>query len=112
MADAEKPTDADLPNYRPELRGLALGLIALVFRGLAGVLLMQAMGSKDLEFAKGASGAAALSNFAAMAVALAGVGYAAIAAHRRRWGGVLVMAWLFSVLAVFGEIQPFAFASL
>ena len=49
-------------------------------------------------------------NLAATCLALVGVGYSAIAAHRREWGVVLVLAWIFSVLGVLIEFQPFVYA--
>jgi len=45
-------------------------------------------------------------------VALVEVGYAAIASHRREWGAILVLAWLFSVAAALFDIEPLAFAVL
>lgn len=45
-------------------------------------------------------------------VALVGIGYAAIAGHRREWGVVLVLAWISSVVAVLSEVQPFSYVVL
>ena len=48
-------------------------------------------------------------NLVATLIALVGVGYAAIAAHRREWGVVLVLAWIASGGAVLYDVQPFVF---
>lgn len=97
------------PSYRPELRGLVFALVALGLRGVALAFSVQAMVSKNpgqlTEISVG------VFNLAAMCTALAGVGYSAIAAHRGRWGLILMLAWLFSVLAVFGEPQPFVYVT-
>jgi hypothetical protein len=42
-------------------------------------------------------------------LALVGIGYCAIASHRREWGAVLVIAWVLSVLGVF--FDPFLFVA-
>jgi hypothetical protein len=49
-------------------------------------------------------------NLVGTLVALVGVGYSAIAAHRREWGLVLVIAFAFSVGAAVFDIQPFLYA--
>jgi hypothetical protein len=97
------------PSYRPELRGFVFALVALGLRGVAFALLVQTMMSKNPDQMTVIS--VGVFNLAAMCTALAAVGYSAIAAHRGRWGLILVLAWLFSVLAVFGESQPFAYAT-
>lgn len=51
-------------------------------------------------------------NLVATAIALIGVGYSAIAAHRKEWGLVLVLAWLASILAVLFDVEPFYYAAL
>ena len=89
------------------------GLVALALRGLAVVLLAQALegvSEEELDVPLGTAIALWVVYLAGTCAALIGVGYSAIAAHRREWGIVLVLGWVFSVLAVLLLVEPFVYA--
>ena len=96
--------------YRPAVRGLACGLAAIGLRA-ATMALAVLLASRE-----GPSGSDAVRivvpamNLVATLVALVGVGYSAIAAHRREWGVVLVFAWISSVAAALLDVELFPYA--
>ena len=98
--------------YRPAHRGLAFGLAAIGLRAATMALVVL------LVSREGPSGLDAVMillpvmNLVATLVALVGVGYSAIAAHRREWGVVLVFAWISSVAAALLDVVPFTYAVL
>src|SRR5262245_15643537 len=105
-------------SYRPAVRGLVVGLIALGLRAATlgvGVLIA----SRDAP--SGPSLSSSLNaawqvlpamNVVALLVALVGVGYSAIAAHRKEWSLILVFAFIFNVSAAVLDIQPFVYAAI
>jgi len=100
-------------SYRPAVRGLLFGLAALGLRavtiGVVLLVMMQQEGRANLDLTEVAQ-LLPIVNLVARLIALVGVGYAAIASHRREWGAVLVLAWLFSVAAALFDIEPFTYA--
>ena len=102
------------PTYRPALRGLVFGLAALAVKAvaLAWVYLRYPVDLERDDFASTmATTMQAMEVFglASTCVALIGVGYSAIAAHRGEWGVVLVLAWISSLLGVFYEVGSFVY---
>ncbi len=102
-------------TYRPALRGLVFGLAAMGLRA-ATVGLSVLVASREVQHGTLSSSMNTamqllpVMNLVATLVALMGVGYSAIAAHRREWGAVLVLAFVFSVAAAVLDIQPFVYA--
>lgn len=96
-------------SYRPVRRALTFGLCALGIRGITiGLRHLFAPGDTfDLDTAVRLLQAL---NLLGTFVALAGVGYSAIASYRGEWGVKLVAAWLFSVAAVVLTIELFVYA--
>ena len=92
-------------SYRPALRGLLFGLYALGLRAAT-------MGFTCMSSLEVAAQVLPWMNVVASLVALVGVGYSAIAAHRREWGATLVFAFLCSVVAAVFDIEPFVYAVL
>ena len=102
-------------SYRPAARALKLGLVALALRAAAvGIVFLMkpeppsgVWGSDEsgqsLNLALGIS--SSLTDFIATCLGLIGVGYSAIASHRREWGVVLVLAWIVSVLAALADLH-------
>ena len=102
-------TSASQP-YRPAVRGLAFGLGAIGLRACTiglGVLVTsrESLGGYDKLMV-----VLPVMNLLATLVALVGVGYSAIAAHRREWGVVLVLAWVSSVAAAVLNVETFTYA--
>jgi hypothetical protein len=100
------------PTYRPALRALVLGAAAAVTRAIT-LVVVAASTSSDEARALDLDDAALVLAFAnpiGTVLALAGVAYAAIAAHRREWGVTLVLAWIASVTAAFYVPELFVYA--
>jgi len=79
-------------SYHRPVRGLEFGLSAVGLRALSIVSDLPAMHLIDL---------------AVTALALVGVSYSAVAAYRREWGVVLVVAWACSLAAALCPPPPF-----
>lgn len=98
-------------NYRPARRALLFGLGALGVRVCAFVVVMFS-NSSDPMFALSMGAAipwlSALS-FLGTVLAIVGVAYSAIAAHRREWSAVLVVAWTINVAMLLFEPDPFVY---
>lgn len=115
MTDAPATTpdpDAAARPYRPAVRGLVFGLVALGLRAASiGIVLLVVLVQEGRQTFDPAPAIVLLPilNLIASIVALVGVGYAAIAAHRREWGATLVLAWLFSVAAALFDIVPYGY---
>ena len=105
-------------SYRPAVRGLVCGLVAIgVHAATMGLLWFLAMslgqpGAKASATWDVAWYAVPAMSGIANIIALVGVGYAAIAAHRRERGPILVFAFVASVTAALIDVRPFLFASL
>lgn len=103
--------------YRPAVRGLAFGLAALGLRAVT-IGIVALLTSREVESGSGLTAflqawaqKLPLMNLIATLVALVGVSYSAIAAHRREWGVVLVLAWISSVVAATFDLEPFMYAA-
>jgi hypothetical protein len=98
------------------LRGLVFGLSALGVKAaaLAWVYLSYPVDLEQDDFASTMATTMRVMEvfgFASTCVALVGIGYSAIAAHRGEWGVVLVLAWISSLAGVFYELGSFAYAT-
>lgn len=101
-------------SYR--LRALVFGMTCLAMRGatLLGMQLVSsplADGSAPLAPDHAAYLLLSIANLTGTIVALVGIAYAAIAAHRREWSVMLVLAWIASVVGVFGELKPLVYVA-
>jgi len=96
--------------YKPALRGLVFGLAAIGLRAATMALAVLVTSRESLRGSDAAMVVLPVMNLAATVVALVGVGYSAIAAHRREWGVVLVFAWISSVAAALLNIDLFPYA--
>ncbi len=97
-------------TYHRARRALVLGIAAVATR--AATLGAVAFAGKAPTFdLNDASVFLAIANPAGTVVALAGVGYCAIAAHRREWSVTLVVAWILSVLAALFIPQMFIYTA-
>lgn len=100
------------PPYRPALRGLAFGVGAIGLRaGTIGLALLFSA-RESLDAYEHWMVALPAMNLLATLFALVGVGYSAIAAHRREWGVVLVLAWISCVAAAVLDIDLFVYAGI
>lgn len=97
--------------YRPAVRGLVFGLTALGLRAASIATTTLAVADKPLLSSNAAMEALPVMNLAATILALVGVSYAAIAAHRREWSVALVIAWVSSIAAALLDVGPFVYAT-
>ncbi|MCA8952323.1 MAG: hypothetical protein KDE27_22625 [Planctomycetes bacterium] len=88
-------------TYRPARRGLAFGIAAVLTRAstLAAVTLASSSDDKPAFDLGDASLILSIANPLGTILALAGVAYCAIAAHRRERSAALVIAWILNVVA-------------
>ena|SRR5688572_27602784 len=110
-------TPASLP-YRPAVRGLVFGLVALGLRaatmGLFVVIALREArsGSRLSSSVDFALLVVPAMNLVATLLALVGFGYSAIAAHRKEWGVTLVFAFVTSVVAAVLDIETFVYGTV
>lgn len=100
--------------YRPALRGLFFGLTALALRlatvgFMAWAMARSGPGSPPAPTVAMLWTALPFVSLFVTLVALVGVGYSAIAAHRREWSAALVLAFASSVGAVLLDLQLFVY---
>ena len=98
--------------YRPALRGLAFGVGAIGLRACTIGLALLVNACESLDGYEKLMVALPAMDLLATLVALVGVGYSAIAAHRREWSAVLVLAWICSVAAAVLNIDLFVYADI
>ena len=74
------------------------------------VIMFTSSSNPDFALSMGvAAPCLAVLNLVGTVLAIAGVAYCAIAAHRREWGAVLVVAWTLNVAMVLFEPEPFVY---
>ncbi len=102
------------PTRRHARCALILGFAAVAIRAatLGAVAFAGGTDGKRAFDLGDASTLLAVANPVGSVLALAGVGYSAIAAHRREWSATLVSAWILSVAAALFIPEMFIFAAL